>query len=53
MLANIYIHANGEIQAKYLVEITKLSELQDLLDTAIKDYQDRPSFCFDVMILRR
>ena len=53
MLANIYIHAGGEIQAKYLVEITILSDLQDLFDTAFKDYQDRPNFCFDVMILRR
>ena len=51
MQAYIYIHANGEIVEKFIIDYNDIDDLREIADYATKHYKDKDGYCLDIMIL--
>ncbi len=50
MTATIFIHCNGEIVEKFVIDYNSIDDLRELEAYAMKKYRGQEQFCFDVMI---
>lgn len=51
MQAHIYIHANGEIVEKFVIDYDSVDDLREIADYAATHYKNKDGYCLDIMIL--